>query len=381
MDLYKCRRLSQGSYSHTCRPLRLVAAGLIICQASAWVLPRPSPHLPPLLSKSYTQHSIPGLTSPKKALHASSGDEKSSDNQDDNNQGGPLGFLLNPYESKIPPELKDEIYRAEANTPAARDRGVRVITYVLIAVVGVLMAFFSAIVTEIRTSPLPPGVEPGSDPLAAAGLNWINTNFLAQFLFTNKIGGALCLFAGAGAGLLAEAELDTKRINAEKIYEELERRRKQSPSSAKKKSKSGSVEGTKKGKKRRSGKEQKRLQALSEIVETEQQTAEAQSSTTSTETEESTPSEPGTDTKLQKESEDGLLGKIKGFYEKADAMAAAQARLLNKELEDKGLVEKITDETGLRVIGREEASKMTSEKEKQVQKNDINNTEESKKEL
>ena len=36
-------------------------------------------------------------------------------------------------------------------------------------------------------------------------------------------------------------------------------------------------------------------------------------------------------------------------------MAASQALLLNKELEDRGVVEKITDESGLKVIGKEAA--------------------------
>ena len=61
------------------------------------------------------------------------------------------------------------------------------------------------------------------------------------------------------------------------------------------------------------------------------------------------------------QQEDGILGKIKGFYDKADQMAASQALLLNKELEDKGFVEKITDETGLKVVGREKAAQLKQE--------------------
>lgn len=57
------------------------------------------------------------------------------------------------------------------------------------------------------------------------------------------------------------------------------------------------------------------------------------------------------------------MGKMKDFYEKADNMAASQALLLNKELEEKGIVDKITDETGLKVIGKEAASKL-DDKEK-----------------
>jgi len=54
---------------------------------------------------------------------------------------------------------------------------------------------------------------------------------------------------------------------------------------------------------------------------------------------------------------DGIFGAITGFYKKADSMAASQALLLNKELEDRGILEKITDETGLKVVGKVAASK------------------------
>ena len=46
--------------------------------------------------------------------------------------------FMSPFESKIPEELRDEIYQAEANTPAAKDRGQRVAIYALIAFVGIL---------------------------------------------------------------------------------------------------------------------------------------------------------------------------------------------------------------------------------------------------
>ena len=62
-----------------------------------------------------------------------------------------------------------------------------------------------------------------------------------------------------------------------------------------------------------------------------------------------------------------IFGKMKEFYDKADSMAQSQALLLNKELEERGVVEKITDETGLKVIGREEATKLEN-KEKDSEK-------------
>ena len=49
----------------------------------------------------------------------------------------------------------------------------------------------------------------------------------------------------------------------------------------------------------------------------------------------------------EKDAAPGFMGKMKDFYEKADSMAASNALLLNKELEDRGVVEKRTDETGL----------------------------------
>ena len=44
-------------------------------------------------------------------------------------------------------------------------------------------------------------------------------------------------------------------------------------------------------------------------------------------------------------------------------MAASQALLLNKELEDRGIIEKITDVPGLRVVGKR-ARKEEEEKKK-----------------
>ena len=44
-------------------------------------------------------------------------------------------------------------------------------------------------------------------------------------------------------------------------------------------------------------------------------------------------------------------------------MAASQALLLNKKLEEEGIVEKITDESGLKVIGKEAAAKLEAQKE------------------
>lgn len=262
--------------------------------------------------------------------------------------------FLSPYESKIPEELREEIYQAEANTPAAKDRGQRVALFALVALIGVFCAFFNGFLTELRSTA--PDGSPGFD-LYEAGFGWVVDNFLFSFLFMNKIGGGICLLGGAGAGLLAEAELDSKRINAEKIYEELERRR-----NAKSKPKKKAVS----KKKRRSGKEKKRLSALSEVVldeapETAKVTDPVQVGEDSRE--EGIPEETA-------QTGNGIFDGMKDLYNKADSMAASQALLINKQLEEAGVLDKITDETGLKVIGKEAAENLSEEKGKDSNKAD-----------
>lgn len=100
-----------------------------------------------------------------------------------------------------------------------------------------------------------------------------------------------------------------------------------------------------------SKKNRKRLDALSEvIIEKEETTTPAETVTAESTTTDNVTSEEKKDT--------GMFGKMKDFYEKADSMAQSQALMLNKELEDRGIVEKITDETGLKVIGKEAATKL-----------------------
>ncbi|KAL3896618.1 MAG: hypothetical protein SGARI_007126, partial [Bacillariaceae sp.] len=167
------------------------------------------------------------------------------------------------------------------------------------------------------------------------------------------IGGAMCLLMGGGSALLAEGELDSKRINAQKIYEELERRREQ-------KTKGGggatSVPNQqRKKKKKQSGKQKKSLKALSEVIAA----TEEELPTTAISTLETPQEEVSNDNDNSKDDdkEGGIFGKVKDLYDQADSMAASQALLLNKKLEDAGVVDKITDETGLKVIGKEEAAK------------------------
>ncbi len=141
----------------------------------------------------------------------------------------------------------------------------------------------------------------------------------------------------------------TKNENAEKIWAELQRRKTQSESGTKtKKQKTKQKSNRKMSKKNR-----KRLDALSEvIVEDDHEVLSTAPPLTSEASEVPVPQD-------EKSSpNEGIFGKVKDFYAKADQIAQSQALILNKELEDRGVVEKITDETGLKVIGKEEAAKL-----------------------
>ena len=291
-----------------------------------------------------------------------------------------LSDFLTPYESKIPEELREEIYQAEANTEAARDRGTRVALYTVVAIFAIGLASFNGFLTDMRDKESAIALTTAATTIPDTGNNlyilekngfgWVLTNPLFKFLFTNKIGGVLSLLLGGGSGLMAEAELDTKRINAEKIYEELERRREQKL----KKQTRGNGGSSKKGKKkRRSGKEKKRLAAISEVVMDEAPVVTAETATKNTPPDgipvmppsgDESVNNSNTDGSTDESNDKGIFGKMKDLYERADSMAASQALIMNKNLEEAGVVEKITDETGLKVIGREEAKKLEEKKEK-----------------
>lgn len=156
-------------------------------------------------------------------------------------------------------------------------------------------------------------------------------------------------------------QLRGRRENVEKIWQEVQKRKQE-------RERGGGSRKKKKGKnKKKLQKQAKRLSALSEVMAVDDGDSNQQISPTK---EEEVPAEMapppeaadgGND--VEKKEEGGIVGKIKGFYERADSMAASQALLLNKELEDRGVVEKITDESGLKIIGREAAAKLEEEKE------------------
>lgn len=285
-------------------------------------------------------------------------DEKKEEKKD----GGVMEIMTgDSFNNPIPEELREEIYRAEANTEAAKKRDQRILLYGICTVFFIGIAFFNGFLTELRRpideTDIAGFVQQGYEAppiyselnLDQIGFSWVNSNILFQFLFTNKIGGFLALVSGGIFGTIAELDVRSKQENAEKIWKEMERRKNQKES--KPKSKQQASKSTQLKKKKRT-KQNKRLEALSEVL-TEEAPAIVE--------EEQVAVEPATPVK--EEEEGGIIGKMKGFYKQADNMAASQALLMNKKLEEQGIVEKITDETGLKVIGKEAAAKL-AEKDK-----------------
>lgn len=245
----------------------------------------------------------------------------------------------------IPEEYREEIFKAEANTPAAKDREGRVLLYGISALFGIAISFFNAFLTSLRGDAAPSDLS----ILTESGFGWVDGNPLFAFLFLTKIGGGIALVVAGLTGTLLELEQRTKNETAEKIYKELQRRRATSSSAPKKKKKKTLETGSNNKKK---VKNQKRLGALAEVI------ADNIDNSLSLEEPWNTGKEKD---QIPDEKDDGFMGKMKDFYKRADSMAASQALLLNKELEDKGIVEKITDESGLRVIGKDAASKLKKE--------------------
>lgn len=269
------------------------------------------------------------------------------------------------FESKIPKELRAEIYQAEAKTPAAQGRQNRILGYGASAFVFLVLGLANVIFTSMKTT--------GMD-LEEVGYGW-SQNFL---LTGSTIGGYIDIIMAGLLGTMVELENKTKEETAERIYEELERRKQEMQrkrqNREKKRLGAQTSYSTSKGGKKSSAKKAKRLAALAEVIvedspesqsksKSKSVAVETNSAATTTSTEEVS-KEPETKT----EEEGGIMGKLKNFYKQADTLAASQALLLNKKLEEEGLVDKITDETGLKVIGKEAAAKATEGKKKSEEK-------------
>ena len=150
-------------------------------------------------------------------------------------------------------------------------------------------------------------------------------------------------------------QIRSKKENAEKIWQEIERRQTLKDNKVNKKKKKRSQLTQSRSKRDMTGTQKKRLSALEELMVDD----DVDEVVVQEEVEQNTQDEGANTESKEQEStakDDGIIGKIKGFYDKADSMAASQALLLNKELEDRGVIDKITDESGLKVIGKEAAA-------------------------
>lgn len=327
------------------------ATAFVLLEPSSIALSRSSPSL----RQSHRLHSrananVNTNTKTKSALQM-------SDNGSEENKGV-MDIMMSKVD--IPDEYRDEIFQAEANTPAAKSRDFRTALYGIMAISGVAISSFNAFLTNVRENAA--GIDATATANAAVstvstlddlGFGWVDSNPLFSFLFLNALGGGAALLLAGLGGTMVELEQRTKNENAEKIWKELQRRKaaQENPKKKKKKNKrnSNQVSGKKMSRKNR-----KRLDALSEVVFDEKEEVEKKVEVK----EEETPAP------AVVEEGGGVVGKMKDFYKKADQMAASQALLLNKELEDKGIVDKITDETGLNVIGKEAAAKIQKDKKK-----------------
>jgi len=262
-------------------------------------------------------------------------------NQKDPNDDKGVGDLFQAGpKMTVPLDIKAKLYEVESNTEAAQGRKVRVISFAGLAAVGFLLLIGNTAISTIAEQ---------SGGVLGSEFDWA---YSIPFL-SSKWGGIVDIMTAGLFGTLVELEYRTRDENVERIWQEMKRREQESEEAAKKKIRNLSVSTSKGGMSKGKG-QKKRLAALAELTEKPKSTAETQTEPVGIVEESNTKQEGG-----------GIFGAAKRFYKQADEMAAAQALLLNKKLEEEGLVEKITDETGLRVVGRDAAKKLSGEEKKE----------------
>ena len=105
----------------------------------------------------------------------------------------------------IPDEVKDEIFRAEANTPAAKDRNQRIALYAGTAFIGILLSSLNVFLTTIRTDA--GSVASDLSAINDLGFGWVGSNPLSSFFLLNKLGGGIALVAAGFGGTMVELEV------------------------------------------------------------------------------------------------------------------------------------------------------------------------------
>ena len=121
-------------------------------------------------------------------LHMSSDGNKERDVMDE----------INFFKADIPPEIRAEIFEAEAKTQAGQERAGRLANYAAIVVFGLGTAIFNTFLT---------GLQEDGSTLAEAGFGWVQSNPINSFLFTSKIGGAIALVSAGLSAVMSEVEV------------------------------------------------------------------------------------------------------------------------------------------------------------------------------
>jgi len=249
-------------------------------------------------------------------------------------------------DSQIPEEFRKEIEDAEAKTPAAKDRAERIFWFVAVGGIFLTCALSSAIYGYVVNF---------EDP-DAQGLSKVQESLWYQAsktlpILSTKVGLYIDMSIAGICYLLFENEMTRKFNTQEEIWKEI-KRRKESRTGGERRSKKKSKISKKKG---------SRMKAFAEVLETEDQVNEQVGEVGS----QLLDSAEGSSKEGEEpRDEGGVFGGLKEMYKKADEMAAAQALILNKNLEEAGVVEKITDESGLNVIGRDAAKKIQEKSER-----------------
>ena len=117
---------------------------------------------------------------------------------DDNEIERSMMDEMNFFKADIPPEIRSEIFEAEAKTQAGQDRAGRLANYATIVVAGLGIAVFNTFLT---------GLQDDGSTLTEAGFGWVESNPLNSFLFTSKIGGAIALISAGLSAVMSEVEV------------------------------------------------------------------------------------------------------------------------------------------------------------------------------
>jgi hypothetical protein len=107
----------------------------------------------------------------------------------------------------IPDEVRDEIFKAEANTPAAKDRNQRIVLYAACAIIGIALSSLNVFLSSVRA-------DAGSafndlSSIEELGFGWVGSNPLTSFFLLNKIGGGMALISAGFGGTMVELEVSS----------------------------------------------------------------------------------------------------------------------------------------------------------------------------